>query len=248
VILRRRLARGVGLASLAIVAIVAPRGTAPALGADDEPGRWPPVVVTTGEAIVRAAPDRAFVTLATETRDKSPKVAQQQNAQAMASVLQRLKAAGVPAEAIRTLAYDLHLEWDYVSGKQVPRGYVARNTIEVRLDGVEKVGDVIDAAVGSGATAVSGVRFDLKARDQLEREALQQAVADARARADAAARGAGNTVDRVLKVEEQRTSFVPPRPIPMAMRAEATADAAPTQIAAGEIEIRAQVTFTAALK
>ena len=33
------------------------------------------------------------------------------------------------------------------------------------MDEVARAGDVLDAAVGSGATNVSGVRFDLKDRD-----------------------------------------------------------------------------------
>ena len=66
------------------------------------------------------------------------------------------------------------------------------------------MGEILDLAVGSGATSVSGVRFDLKDRAAAEREALKRAVADARARADAAAAGAGVKVDRVLRIEEQR--------------------------------------------
>ena len=219
-----------------------------AIAAEDELTRGP-VVITTGNAVIRATPDRAFVTLATESRAKSPKQAQQQNAEAMGSVQQKLKRAGIAPEGIRTLSYDLSLEYDYVGGKQVPRGYVARNTIEVRLDAVDRVGEIIDVAVAAGATSVSGVRFDLKERDQVEREALKEAVADARARADAAASGSGNSVERVLRIEEQRTSFQPPRPIPYMMKTAEAATAAPTtEVAAGEIEVHALVTLTASIK
>ena len=48
----------------------------------------------------------------------------------------------------RPSAIDLQLEFDYSNGQQTPRGYVARNTIEVRVDDLAKVGDVLDAAVG----------------------------------------------------------------------------------------------------
>jgi uncharacterized protein len=95
----------------------------------------------------------------------------------MSAVVQKLKASGLGDDAIRTRAYDLQPEFDYRDGKQTLRGYVARNSVEVRLDDIERVGEVIDVAVGSGATSVSGVRFDLKNRDEIEREALQRAVA-----------------------------------------------------------------------
>jgi uncharacterized protein YggE len=205
-----------------------------------------PVVVTTGEAVIHQAPDRAFVTIAAESRATSPQQAQRQTAEAMSAVQARLKEAGIAAEAVQTRAVELRPEFDYVNGKQVPRGYLARNSIEVRVDAIERLGATLDLAVGSGATSITGVRFDLKNRDAVERDALRRAVADARARAEAAAAGAGLTIDRVIRIEEQRSVHVPP-PMPMTMsRAVQVAEPA-TPIAPGEIEVRAMVTLTAAL-
>ena len=109
----------------------------------------------------------------------------------MTPVQEKLRAAGIPADAIRTIGYDLQQEWDFVNNRRVSRGYVARNTIEVRVDAIDRVGELLEIAVGSGATSVGGIRFDLKDRAKLEREALRLAVADARAKAEAAAAGAG---------------------------------------------------------
>ena len=208
-----------------------------------------PVVVVHGEGIVKAAPDRAWVTFAVESRSKSPQDAQTQNATVMTRVQERLTAVGIPKDALRTIAYDLHLESDWVKGRQVPRGYVARNTIEVRLDDIARVGEVIDVAITNGANSVQGVRFDLKQRATLEREALKRATADARARADAAASGVGGSIGRVLRLEEPRAQYPVPPPMPM-MREMAAQDAqAPsTPIVAGEIEIRSTVVLTASLK
>jgi uncharacterized protein len=211
-------------------------------------GPTEPIVVVTGEGVVKMAPDRAFVTLAVESRSKNPKEAQTQNATIMTAVQTRLLSLGLSKDAVRTLSYDLHLESDWVSGRQVPRGYVARNTIEVRLDDITRVGEVIDAATASGANAVHGVRFDLKEREALERDALKRATADARARAEAAAAGAGATLGRVLRIEEPSRGYPMP-PAPMMMREAAQdARAASTPIVAGEIEIRAAVVLTASLK
>ncbi len=146
-----------------------------------------------GDGLVKATPDQAWVMLATESRSKNPKDAQSQNANTMSAVQQKLVAAGIPKDAIRTLSYDLQLESDWVNGRMVPRGYVARNLVEVRLDDISRVGEVIDVAVTSGVNSVQGVRFDLKNRAGLEREALKRATADARMRAEAAAAGAGRT-------------------------------------------------------
>ena len=206
----------------------------------------PAVVVVSGEGVVTAAPDQAWVSIGAETRSKNPKEAQSQNASAMNAVQQQIAGAGIPKDAVRTIAYDLQMEYDYANGKQTPRGYVARNTIEVRVDDLTKLGDVLDASVRSGATSVRGLRFDLKRRDALEREALQRAVADATARAEAAAAGAKRTIDRVIRIEEDRVQMRPLQSQTMAMRPDAAMEKTP--MAAGEIEIRGQVRLTATIK
>lgn len=206
-----------------------------------------PVIVTTGEGVVKRTPDRVWVTIAAESRARSPREAQRANSDAMSAVMQKLKGTGLPAEAIRTTAYDLQPEFDYANGRQTLRDYVARNVVEVRLDDIGRVGEILELAVGSGATSVSGVRFDLKDRGAAEREALRLAVADARQRADAAASGANVRVERVLRIEEQRGVPDVPRPMMMAMRQEASAAGQPP-ITPGEMEIKANVTLTASIR
>jgi uncharacterized protein len=206
-----------------------------------------PTVVTTGEGTVQAVPDRAWIMVTAESRAGNPREAQKRNTDAMAPVLAALRAAKIPADAIRTVAYDLQQEWDFVNNKRVSRGYVARNSVEVRVDDIEQVGELLETAVGQGATSVSGLRFDLKDRAKLEREALRLAVSSARAKADAAAAGAGRSVDRVLRIDEQGGFVPPPVPFAMARGAAAQAEAA-APISVGQIEIRAHVSLTAILK
>ena len=207
-----------------------------------------PVVVTSGVGLVQAAPDRAWITISAESRASTAREAQKRNTDAMTPVLAKLKASGVATDAIRTIAYDVQYEWDFVNGKRVGKGYVARNTVEVRVDSVDRVGEYLEVAVASGATSLGGVRFDLKDRAKLEREALRLAVADARAKADAAAAGAGRSVERVIKIEE---GAIEGGPIPMprfrAAVETAVAQAAPP-IETGQTEIRARVTLTAVIK
>jgi uncharacterized protein YggE len=234
---------------VAFVPIVLALAATPA-AAQNQPPPQPrdPVVVTSGEGVVKRVPDRAWVTISAESRAKGPREAQKMNADAMSAVLQRLKGAGLPAEAIRTLAYDLQPEFDYANGRQTLRGYVARNSVEVRVDDLPRLGEILDAAVTSGATNVGGVRFDVKDRAAAEREALRLAVADARARADAAAAGGGVKVERILRIEEHRAVLPPPRPIPMTAMREAAVMAAEPPVAAGELEIKANVTLTAIVR
>src|SRR5689334_19579966 len=162
-----------------------------------------PTVVASGQGVVLAVPDRAWITVSAESRASSPREAQRLNAEAMEPVQDKLRAAGIATDAIRTIAYDVHYEWDFVNGKRVGRGYVARNSIEVRVDAIDRVGELLEIAAGAGATALGGIRFDLKDQGKLEREAPRLAVLDARAKADAAAAGVGRSVATIMRVEEQ---------------------------------------------
>jgi uncharacterized protein YggE len=164
----------------------------------------------------------------------------------MKPVVDKLRAAGIPTDAIRTIGYDLQQEWEYVNNQRAPRGFVARNTIDVRVDAIDRIGELLELAVGSGATSIGGVRFDLKDRAKLERDALRLAVEDARARGDAAAAGAGRSIDRILRIDARSGGAPVPIPRPGVLREQVASDAPP--IAAGQLEIRAQATVTSLLK
>jgi uncharacterized protein len=208
-----------------------------------------PSIVTTGEAIVRRAPDVAWIVAAVESRARNPRDAQRQNAELMTAVQQRLAAANLGKDAVRTLGYTIHQEIDFVNGRRVPREYLARNAVEIRIEAVDRAGEILDAVVQAGATSTGGVRFDLRDRAAAEREALRLAVVDARGRAEAAAAGAGRSIDRVLRIDDTRQPKVFPERTMMMSRAAGAADvAAETPIEPGVIEIRADVTLTVAIK
>lgn len=231
----------------AALVIVAIPSSASAQQAPPAPRDQQPVVVTSGDGLVQATPDRAWITVTAESRAANPREAQRKNADAMKPVHDRLRAAGIPEDAIKTTVYDLQPDWDYSNNRRVLRGYVARNTIDVRIDDADRVGELLDAVVSAGATSVENIRFDLKDRERLEREALRLAVADARARATAAAAGAGMTVDRIIRIDEQGVSS-PPIPLRReTLQVGAVAAAAPP-VAAGSMEVRAHVTVTTLLK
>ena len=204
-----------------------------------------PVIVTSGEGIVKRAPDRAWVSIAAESRARTAPEAQKLNTDAMTAVLDKIKALGVSAEAIRTTAYSVQPDFEYQNGRQSLKGYIARNQVEVRVDDLPKLGEIMANAVGTGATSMSGVRFDLKDREAAETEALRLAVRDARRRADAAASGAGVKIVQVWRIDEQREiDVVRPMVMPMARGGMEMAAPAAVPIESGQIEVRSHVTLT----
>ena len=210
----------------------------------------PPSIVAQGEAVVKEAPDVAWVQIAVEARGAKPEDARGKAADAMTSVMNALK-THVPAQAVKTATFTVQPEMDYSSGGPRLRDYVARNQLEVRVDDLEKLTAIMDATVASGATSISGLRFDVKRRPQAEREALTLAVQDGMARANAIAAGAGRTAGALIRMQEQRVSGQGIRFGAMggAGGGGGRGGAAPeTPVTPGEIEIRAIVVLTVAIR
>ena len=205
----------------------------------------PATIVTNGQATVKRPPDVAFITLAVESRAKNPRDAQRQNADAMALVQKQLDGLNVARDARRTLGLWLQQQYDNVNGRQIPRDFVAHNSLEVRIEDVARVGEIADAVVQGGVTSLNGIQFDLKDRSGAEREAVRLAVGDARGRAEAAAAGAGRTLDRILKIEESRPDMIVQT---QRLAFSAAESLARTAVDPGLIDIRASVVLTAVMK
>src|SRR5262245_58754530 len=108
------------------------------------PSAEPPTVIVSGDGLVEVVPDRAWIIVGAESRASSAREAQQRYVDVMTPVMAKLKATGLPPDAIRTIGYDVQQEWDFVSGKRVSRGFVARNTVEIRVDSVDRVGELLE--------------------------------------------------------------------------------------------------------
>ena len=103
---------------------------------------------------LREAHDRAWLQITAESRARNPRDAQKTNSDVMSVVLQKLRGAGLAADALQTRGYDLQPEFDYNNGRQTLKGYVARNSLEVRVDELARLGEILDLAVTFGATTV----------------------------------------------------------------------------------------------
>jgi len=216
-----------------------------ALNATAQTNQAAQVIVTRGHASLNRAPDLAWVSIAAEARAETPADAQRLAAEAMTTAQAALAAAGLAADAIRTTGYSLRPNMQYQQGQTTILGYIANNQIEVRVDDLSNLGSVLDAAGSSGATAMSGLRFDVRDRADVEREALRLAVEDAMGRARAMASGAGGTLGDIVRIEEQGFTQ-PPQQQRLMMRAEAAQ--VQTPVSPGELEIVASVMLTVQIR
>lgn len=239
------------LFALIVFSTVALTHAAPVLAQAANPSV--PVVIASGERRIRVAPDQAWVTVSVDTRDAKAPEARRLGAAAMTTVSAALKKTGLDNDAIQTIGFSLQPDYEFVNGRQRLKGFVVSNQVQVRIDEVSRVADVLDAVGGlslpaSSMATLAGLRFDLKNRANVEREALKGAVEDALARARFMASGAGLNLGRTLRIEEAGGEAVPKfQPVMMA-RSGAMAESVATPISAADIEIRAQIVLTIEVK
>ncbi len=220
-------------ALLVVVAAIAGAGRpAPARGAATQAAQ-PGVVTTTGHGDVTAVPDQAAVSAGVETRAASAADALGRNAQVMQQVIAALRRAG--GSDLQTQEVSLDPQTD---DQGDVTGYVAEDTVGAKAK-IAVAGALMDAAVAAGANTVDGPSLAVSDRDALYRQALAQAVADARAKAHALAQAGGFTVGPVYAVTENGA----PAPEPL-MQAATASGAAPTPVEPGTQDVTADVTVS----
>lgn len=193
------------------------------------------------------SPDLAVFSAGVVTQGKTATEAMSANAAAMNNVIATLKKAGIADRDIQTSSLNLSPVYGQPvfgpNGQQIqePRivGYQANNTVTVRSRDIKGFGKVLDALVASGANQVYGPNFQMSDPSVAMDEARINAMKAARARGDLYAKAAGLRVVRIVSISESG-GYSPPQPVyAKAMMADA---AAPTPIAAGEVE--AQVSLS----
>jgi hypothetical protein len=203
-------------------------------------------VIAHGEGHVSVRPDQVRIQIGVTTQAATAQEAGTQNAKQSSAVITELKQQlGAEAE-FRTTNYSLYPVYRNQTGGGKPSisGYQANNIVEVRLSDITLAGKVVDMATKTGANQVQGIHFSLKDEQKARGEALQKAAAQARANVQALASAVGLKVVRLIKVEDGEPVRVIPVRAEMMMARQA-ADAGPTPVEAGDIDVRATVTVTA---
>lgn len=199
-----------------------------------------------GSSTLKVAPDKATINVSIETTDKDAKVASAQNATIMNNIQKNIMALAISKDKIKTINYNLSPKYTYDNGKQKLVGYTVSNEIMISVDNVEMVGNVIDTAINSGATNVDSVEFGLKDDQMYRDKALQQAVLDAKRKAEVVAGALGRNIVDVKSINISN-AYIEPRALNSALYMKADAASAPTPIQAGSINIKATVSATFAM-
>ncbi|NWH09519.1 MAG: SIMPL domain-containing protein [Alphaproteobacteria bacterium] len=201
----------------------------------------PRIISVTGTGEVKAKPDMAILTGGVVTEAETASAALAKNNEVMNALIAGLKEAGIKDEDIQTANFAVSPKYTaYDSSNTAPPriiGYSVTNEVSITVRDIARLGDLLDRLVKLGANNVNGVSFTLADPKPVLNKAREEAVRDAKAKADLLAATAGVSVTRVLSITEGGGGM--PQPMLRMMAADAQAS---TPIAAGQETMSATVT------
>jgi uncharacterized protein len=215
-----------------------------AAAAQDRMGRVHSIRAS-GEATIRAKPDRAQISIGVVTQAPTAQAASAQNATQTSAVLDALKRALGASGEIKTSGYSISPQYQYANGRP-PKitGYQASNSVLTSVNDLSLTGKVIDAANEAGANDITGISFSLRDDNAIRAEALAEAARKARSAAEAIAKALDVRITAVLDADTTEAPVVRPMNKAFAMAGTMPEARAPTPIEPGDLDVRASVTVT----
>jgi hypothetical protein len=198
-------------------------------------------VTVTGSGKVYLTPDIAYITIGVHTEGENASEAVASNNQQAQQVIDALIAQGIAEKDIQTTNFSIYPQQEYdTEGK--PTGkikYIVDNSVFVTVRDIEKVGEVLDAAVKAGANSISGIQFDVADKTAALSEARAAAVKDAGVKAEELASAAGVTLGDVQTISEYTSGG--PQPMYDIRAAAPMAEAASVPVQAGQMLLTVEV-------
>jgi len=198
-------------------------------------------ITVTGTGTVRAVPNQSSFTFGVAARGSTAVDALASDSAQMQKLIAALKGSGIGSDSLQTSSVSLSPRMDD-SGSAVS-GYDASNSVTVIVDGIDRAGAIVDAAVAAGANQVDGPNLTVSDQSALYEKALAGAVADAGSKAQALAAASGLHVGAVTSVTEQTGT---PSPLPYDTAKAALSSGTPVEAGSQQITASVTVTFDAA--
>lgn len=208
-------------------------------------------ISVTGTATTSISPDLVSIQFGVDTEAKTAKDASSSNAQMMAAVVSAVQNLGITKDEISTANFNIYPIYNQTKpdpftgvSNQILAGYRVSNTILIKTTKLSLAGDIIDAAVQSGANRVDSVSFSLSPDQQqsIQDDLLNKAVLNAKSRAEKALDPLGQKIIGVKMVNISEFNMPPPPRYYGAM-SEAAAPNTPIFTSNQQVTTSADVTF-----
>ncbi len=192
-------------------------------------------ITVNGLGSVQTVPDRAQFSFDVQAAGATAAQALERAAAESNAVNAALRNAGIARADLQTAQISLQPRR---SEKGDVTGFDATTTVTARLKDLARTGRVVDAAVKAGASSVYGPALSKADTDALYDDALEAAVANARAKAQVLAAASGVVLGRVTNVVEGGAV------VPLMASRPMAAAKADVSVEPGTQEITAGVTVT----
>lgn len=226
---------GITIAAVAVGSIL----TGPALANTQQDGG---IITSNGKASITVTPDVAWVTVGVISEKPTVEAAQLEVNKSVDGILAALKKAGIKDANIKTVNFSINpvYVWNELSKENRITGYSVNHTMEVKIEAIKDSGKLLDQVVKAGGNFVSGIRFGLSDETKLYAQALENAVINAKAKAEAMGKGINVKELKPISIKEQPSYSTPFYNSPVSAKAM---DAAmpETTVMSGEIVIQAEV-------
>ena len=210
--------------------------------ADAPPDR---VVTVSGTGEIQVAPDKALVNVAVEARNPTLQTAQQEVNGIVERFLALCDELHIPRQQVQSSSANVQAEFDWNNETHERRmlDYSVSRQIQVDLRDLDRLGPLMEKAVGLGVNQVSPPQLETTRADALRREALSKAADDARLNAEALAKTLGARVGKVRRIASSDVGLQPPpQPLERGIAMMAKAGGGAETYETGQITINAQVT------
>jgi uncharacterized protein YggE len=206
-----------------------------------------------GSATSSVKPDKVTVSLGLETTNNTANGALAANSKIINRVIDALKKAGVSNNETSTSSFSISPNYNYNYSQQQSDttarkiiGFTVSNTIQIQSTNINNTSKWIDTAINAGANIVDGIDFVLsnKKLQETRTHLIDQAMQDARAKADIIASAAKVKVVGVRSIDLNELDFQPTfssNPLARQSAAAGAEQARPTPIISGQEEITTNV-------
>jgi len=174
-------------------------------------GRQFNTITVSGTGEVYAKPDLALIDFSVITEEKTVAEAMNDNTKKMNAVIASVKNQGVEDKDLKTTSFNIYprYEWYektevsfYPQGERVLVGYEVRQTLQVKIRNMEKIGDIIEGGTTAGANQIGDLQLTVDKQDELKKQARAEAINKAKAKAEELASQLGVDLVRITNFNE----------------------------------------------
>ncbi|WP_332460381.1 oxidative stress defense protein [Xenorhabdus lircayensis] len=170
-----------------------------------------PHISTSGNAVIKAAPDMATLMIHVSETQKSAADAKKKVDGRVAKYFDFLKNSSIEKKDIDAANLRTQPEYQYEqkTGKSTITGYRASRSVEVKVHKLDQLNTLLDGALKAGLGEINSIQFSVDNPQRYRDEVRQKAIENAIQQAAALAKGFNGKLGPVYSINYQAPEAVP---------------------------------------